>query len=385
MPFHESTQMDERYVFVLAYRSGTYTMTELCEEYGVSRPTGYKWVERFAAHGLLGLQDQSRAPLHCPHRMSPQIEALVLAQRRARPHWGARKILNAMARQDSTLELPSRSAANALFKRKGLSQVRQPRRRTPRATPAQALAQAPNALWTIDFKGQFRTGDHRWCYPLTVMDHTSRYLLACRSKPSVASTPVERCMAALFAEHGLPACIHSDNGTPFASVGLCGLSRLSLRWVKLGIRVQRSRPAHPQDNGAHERMHRSLKAATARPPAANFKAQQARFNAFIHEYNFERSHETLGDRTPAELYQPSARPYPARVDPPSYPGHFEQRWVSSAGGIKWRGRFLFIGAAFQHELLGLEEVDDGIWSLFFSRQFLARFDERLNKFWVIRT
>lgn len=383
MPFQESTRMDERYAFVLSYRSGTYTMSELCDSYGISRPTGYKWIERFAAQGLLGLQDRSRAPLHCPHRMSPQIEALVLAQRQARPHWGARKILNGMARQDATLELPSRSAANALFKRKGLSQRRQPRRRTPAATPARPPMQEPNALWTIDFKGQFRTADHRWCYPLTVMDHASRYLLACRSKPNVASVPVERCLNQLFAEYGLPACIHSDNGTPFASVGLCGLSRLSLRWIKLGIRVQRSRPAHPQDNGAHERMHRSLKAATVRPPAVNAKAQQARFNIFLREYNLERSHEALDDRTPAELYHPSTRAYPAHVDSPCYPGHFEQRRVSSAGYIKWRGRSLFIGAAFQHEVLGLEEVDDGLWSLFFARQLLARFDERLHKFFEV--
>ncbi|HSN73152.1 MAG TPA: DDE-type integrase/transposase/recombinase [Steroidobacteraceae bacterium] len=375
--------MDERSEFVLSYCTGAFTMSELCARFGVSRPTGYKWLERYAQEGMLGLQDRSRAAHHCPHRMAPQMQALLLAQRTARPHWGARKILNAMARRDPALVLPSRSAVNALFARHGLSERRKARRRVPAGAPVQPTVTIPNEVWTIDFKGQFRTGDGRWCYPLTVMDLASRYLLECRGKPSVASAPVARIMHELFARYGLPAAIHSDNGTPFASIGLCGLSRLSVRWLKLGIRVQRSRPAQPQDNGAHERMHRTLKAATARPPAANARAQQRRFDAFRDEYNFERSHETLQDRLPCEAYQPSTRHHPRCLGAPSYPGHFEQRKVIAHGCIKWRGRCVFIGAAFHGEVLGLEEVDDGIWSLYFAHQLLARFDERLSKLFEV--
>lgn len=383
MPFRESTRMDERYEFVVSHRSGAFTMSELCARYGVSRPTGYKWLERYAEEGLLGLRDRSRAAHHCPHRMSPQMQAQLLAQRTARPHFGARKILNAMARRDPTLALPSRSAVNALFARHGLSERRTARRRVPAGGPVQPAVTVPNAVWTIDFKGQFRTGDGRWCYPLTVMDLASRYLLECRGNSSVASAPVARILHELFARYGLPETIHSDNGTPFASIGLCGLSRLSVRWLKLGIRVQRSRPAQPQDNGAHERMHRTLKAATARPPAANARTQQVRFDVFRSEYNGERSHEALQDRLPAEVYQPSTRAYPRRLYAPSYPGHFEQRRVIANGCIKWRGRSIFIGAAFHGELLGLEEVDDGIWSLYFANQLLARFDERLSKLFEV--
>lgn len=377
MPFTESTRMDERYRFVQAYLSKLYEMSELCERYSISRPTGYKWLRRYESEGIEGLRERSRKAQHCPHRMSEAMAKELLTLRRAKPLYGARKILKGLHRRKPTLILPSRSAVNALFKREGLVQARRARNRAPSNNSAtKACASRPNELWTVDFKGQFRTADSLWCYPLTVMDYASRYLLACKGHTSISTLKVQHTMRTIFEEFGLPECIHSDNGSPFGSTGLCGLSRLSVHWLKLGIRIQRSRPSKPQDNGAHERMHRTLKAHTCRPPAANLRGQQRRFEGFARDYNFERSHEALDDLIPAECHERSPRPYPQHIEPPTYPGHYEVRHVSAVGAIRWRGLKLFIGEAFQHETIGLEEIDEGIWSIFFSQQLLARFDER---------
>lgn len=377
MPFIESTRMDERCRFVQAYLSGLYEMSELCQRYSISRPTGYKWVERYEHEGVDGLRERSRRAHRCPHRMSQAVATELLALRRAKPLLGARKILRRLRRRKPDLILPSRSAVNALFKREGLIHAHRARSHAPTSNAArQAWASRPNELWTVDFKGQFRTGDSLWCYPLTVMDYASRFLLGCQGRTAISTLGAQGSMREIFEQFGLPECIHSDNGSPFGSTGLCGLSRLSLHWLKLGIRIQRSRPSKPQDNGTHERMHRTLKAHTCRPPATNLRSQQRRFDSFVQEYNFERSHEALDDLTPAERYHSSPQLYPKRLEPPGYPGHYEVRRVSAVGAIRWRGCKLFIGEAFQHELLGLEEIDEGIWSLYFSRQLLARFHEQ---------
>lgn len=380
MPFKETDRMDERCRFVVTYLSGQFDMSELCRSFGISRPTGYKWVERYRRGGALGLQERSRAPQHCPHRMSDELAHWFLAERRRRPHWGPRKLLARHKRAFPHRARPSRSALAALLCRLGLSQPRR-RRRALRAAGRQRAVQVyqPNELWTIDFKGQFRTADHRWCYPLTLMDQASRYLLGCRGQLEISTAGVEREMDRLFKDYGLPQAIHSDNGAPFASTGLAGLSQLSVKWLKLGIALHRSRPGCPQDNGAHERMHRTLKAETARPPAAHLRAQQRCFDRFQGEYNHERPHETLADRTPIELYHPSPRAYPARLPRPEYPGHFEVRRVAANGCIKWQGRFVFIGMALRGECLGMEEIDDGLWSICFMSHLLARLDLRTMK------
>jgi transposase InsO family protein len=237
----------------------------------------------------------------------------------------------------------------------------------------------PNGLWTIDFKGEFRTGDRRYCYALTVADLASRFLLAVQGQRCPSGGSVTACTDALFREHGLPEAIHCDGGSPFTGRGIGGYSHVSLRWLKLGIRIERSRRASPQDNASHERMHRTLKAATQRPPAADLRYQQRLFDRFRHEFNYVRPHEALGDRTPAEYYHDSNRPCPRRLPAIDYPGHFELRRISHCGSFKWRNRSIFLGSVFTKELIGLEEIDDGVWSVYFARQLLARFDEHLGR------
>jgi putative transposase len=379
MPWHETDAMDQRCKFVMGYLSGQFEMTQLCRSYGISRPTGYKWVERYRQGGLLGLQPRSRAPACCPHRMSQKSAQWLLAERRAHPQWGPRKLLRRYCDTHSRNSAPSRSAIAALLRRHGLSQPRRARRFAATKGQGAQAPSVPNALWTIDYKGEFRLGDHRWCYPLTLMDRASRYLLECEAHDAISTSAVSQRMHWAFKHYGLPEAIHSDNGAPFASTGLAGLSRLSVSWLKLGIRLQRSRPACPQDNGSHERMHRTLKAHTTRPPAADLRSQQRRFNHFRNEYNRDRPHEALNDDTPSQHYCASPRSYPAKIQLPEYPGHFHLRSVRTDGSIKWRGQLLFLSTALCGEIVGLEEIDDGLWSLCFMKHLLGRIDVRTMK------
>ena len=290
---------------------------------------------------------------------------------------GARKLVKRLQRRQPQCALPARSAVSRLLKQHGL--IPPQRRHARQSTPdggGRVQPRAPNELWTIDFKGQFRTADHLWCYPYTVMDSASRYLLGCRGQLNTAAAPVHTVMLALFSEYGLPCVIHSDLGSPFTSVGLAHLSHLSVQWIKLGIQIEFSRRARPGDNAAHERMHRTLKAHTTRPPARNCRAQQRRFDRFVHEYNCERPHEAIADRVPADLYRGGQRAMPQRIVPPEYPGYFEARRVSHNGYISWCQQKLHLGLAFRGELVAFEEIDDGLWSLYFAHQLLARWDDR---------
>jgi putative transposase len=380
MPWNESTRMDERLKFVAAYLSDLYDMAELCRGAGISRPTGYLWVERFLAQGEAGLADRSHAAHSCPHRTPEERAATLLELRRAHPHWGPRKLLALAKRQEPTHSWPSRSTVAALLRRAGLVKARR-RRPRPLASdgePARTPS-ASNVLWTIDFKGEFRTGDGIYCYPLTVVDLFSRYLLACRGQLAPTGDPVIACTTALFREYGMPDGMHSDGGAPFAGTGIRRLSAVSLFWLRLGIRHERSRPACPQDNSCHERMHRTLKQATARPPAGNLRKQQHRFDHFRREFNTLRPHEALDDQPPGNLYRPSNRPYPSHLPPIEYPGHFELRRVHHTGTFKWRNRSPFLSSVLAGELIGLEEIDNGVWSVYWSSQLLARFDEHVGR------
>jgi putative transposase len=378
MPWNETDAMDQRSKFVMSYLSDRFEMAELCQLYGISRPTGYKWVERHRAEGAAGLKERSRAAHHCPHRMSQKAAQWLLAERRAHPQWGPRKLVRRY--QNAHLQAgPSRSAVADLLRRQGLSKPRQRRVRGPVGGRRVGVVKLANEVWTIDFKGQFRTGDGRWCYPLTVMDSASRYLLGCHGEPRIAGALVEQHMRGLFKHYGLPGAIHSDNGVPFAGPGRMGLSPLSVSWLKLGIELHRSRPGCPQDNGAHERMHRTLKAETTRPAAANLRAQQRRFHHFRKEYNEERPHQALQDRTPNQLYACSQRSYPTRLQPPEYPAHCEVRRVRTDGSIKWRGGLTFITTTLCSELVAVEEVADGLWSVWFMAHLLGRIDLRTKK------
>src|SRR5450830_1375967 len=294
MPWKETTGVKERMSFSIDIEQHFFSMAELCQRYGVSRKTGYKWIERFDEEGIEGLQDRSRAPRGCPHRTGEEIVERLLDARLAHPRWGARKLIPWLARRHRQVVWPSPSTAADILKRHGLVTDRRRRRHLNALSHARTEPRHPNHLWTADFKGQFRTRDGIYCYPLTVADGFSRYLLGCRALTSTQSRPTRSSFADLFRQYGLPEAIRSDNGTPFAAATAIGrLSRLSVWWIRLGIRPELTKPSHPEQNGAHERMHRTLKADTARPPAGNRGAQQKKFDAFRREYNHERPHETL--------------------------------------------------------------------------------------------
>lgn len=376
MPWLETDVIEERTRFVLEADSGLYTMSELCERFGISRQTGYEYWRRYQSEGLAGLQDRARGPKHCPHKTPVEVERALLELKRRYPNWGPVTLLDRLKQLDPKLALPAPSTAGAILKRHGLIKPRA--RRAKRRHPGRPYVpmHAPNDVWTVDFKGEFLTGDHRYCYPLTIADAYSRYLLGCRAQRSTHHRGARQCFQAVFRAYGLPLQILSDNGVPFASNAICALSRLAVWWIKLGIHPVRIEPGHPEQNGRHERMHRTLKAETACPPAANLSAQQRRLERFRQRYNEERPHRALEGEVPAARYRPSPRAYPERLPELAYPGHLRVLKVCSNGCVYWRSRALFISNVLVGEPLGFEPVDDGIWSVYFGPMLLARFDER---------
>jgi putative transposase len=376
MPWSETNPMNERLKFVALAQEGLYSMTELCARFGISRDTGYETRRRYETQGVDGLQARSHAPQHCPHRTPEQIQALLLETRRAHPLWGPRKILVYLAARHPELKLPAPSTVGDLFARVGLVQPR-PRKRTWRHPGRAALAvSAPNQLWCTDFKGQFRTRDGQTCYPLTLTDAHTRFLLGCQGLPSTASSGARAVFERLFRTYGLPQAIRSDNGGPFATKAIAGLSQLSVWWTQLGILHDRIAPGHPEQNGSHERMHRTLKAETLRPAAAHPQEQQARFDAFRSEFNQERPHEALGMKTPGSLYVASPREMPKRIPTPQYPGHCHVRQVRGNGILYFRDRTIFLSEVLIGQQVALEEIADGVWSIYFYDLLLARLDER---------
>jgi len=369
--------MDERLKFVRDALSDRFTMSELCARYGVSRRVGYKWLARYDAEGRRGLADRSRAPHRCPHKLADPITELLVAAREAHPHWGARKLLAYLAPRHPAIEgWPAPSTAADLLARRGLVQHRRRRRAPVHPGVVRPDTAAPNDLWTADFKGQFRTGDGAYCYPLTIADYHSRFLLTCHGLLSTETVTAKPVFERAFREFGLPVAIRTDNGVPFATQAIHGLSYLNVWWLRLGIVHQRIRPGCPQENGAHERMHRTLKRQAVKPVRATCAAQQRNFDAFRREYNTERPHERLGQQPPASRYRPSPRPYPERLTPLEYPGHFVVKKVTTGGTFRFRDRLLYLARAMVDQTIGLEETDDGVWAIHFNTVLLATFDER---------
>lgn len=375
MPWKESCVMDQRMHFVVEYDLDELTMAQLCRQYGISRKTGYKWLARIE-RGPEGLRDLSRAPRHHPNQVPPGIEELVLDLRVAHPTWGPRKLLALLQRRDGRRAWPARSTIAALLRRRGLAAPRKRRRRVPPQEQPFGACDGPNAVWCADFKGWFRTGDGRRCDPLTISDAYSRYLLRCQVLDDCGTYesvwPI--CQAA-FSEYGLPGAIRTDNGPPFASRGVAGLSRLSLEWIKLGIRHERIDAGQPQQNGRHERMHQTLKQDAASPPAANGRSQQRRFDRFSREFNQERPHEALGMATPASVYEPSGRVHPGPVGDLRYPAGWACRRVGTKGKLHWNGREVFLGDVLHRELVGLEPLDGRYWRVYFGPVALGILDE----------
>ncbi|MEM6335469.1 MAG: IS481 family transposase [Bacteroidota bacterium] len=376
MPFQSTDAPMERARLVSAFFEGLYSVTELAERFGVSRPTVYKWIDRFRHGGAEALLDRSRARRSQHARTDARAERLLVEARRAHPSWGARKLLPYLAKRHEGVRWPAASTAAEILRRHGLTQPRRRRTRPRHPGAARLQTTTANQVWTVDFKGEFKLGNGCYCYPLTVCDAHSRFILGCRALPSLKTSGTRRQFERLFDTYGLPEAIRSDNGTPFASRALCGLSRLSVWWLKLGIRHERIAPGQPQQNGRHERMHRTLKAETTRPAAQTMPAQQARFDAWRTEFNQERPHEALGFATPSSLYTCSPRTNPKRVPEPVYPAHFEVRLVSAVGTVKWKGTPLFVSQTLAQQRVGLDEIADGLWSLYFGDRLLARLDER---------
>lgn len=368
--------VDKRLEFVRMCEDGRYTMTELCERFGVSRNNGYKWLRRYQEQGLDGLRDQRREALNCPHRTLPEIEALLLKERDAHPTWGVRKLLAVLSADFPDRTFPVASTAHEILTRNGRVTTHGRRRR--HAHPGKPVLEmnAPNSVWAADYKGQFLLGNGRLCYPLTVTDGFSRYLIGCRALTSTKAHLAKAAFVGLFRKFGLPDAILTDNGTPFASSGLAGLTDLAVWWLRLGIRRVRTQPAQPQQNGRHERMHRTLKAEATKPPQITQRAQQKAFDVFSHEYNDVRPHEGIGMVTPASIYAHSNRPYPERLPQVHYPSNFVVRRVSDSGSIRWCGSQISVSLTLAGQYIGLEQVDDGIWTIYFASAEIGRLDTR---------
>lgn len=367
--------MNERVKFIASYLKHEEYVSALCERFGISRKTGYKWVERYQTGGVTALVDHSRAPHAHPHAVPAEVVGAIVAVRRRHPRWGPRKLLVVLRREQPRRAWPVASTVGAILRKHGL--VRRRRRRRCSAPYGERLGEyaAPNAVWCADFKGHFPVGDAR-CHPLTIMDGCSRYLLRCQGLPRPLGAPVQRVFEAAFREFGLPQAIRTDNGPPFSTLAAGGLSRLAVWWIRLGIRPERILPGRPDQNGRHERMHSTLKAETARPPRGSLRAQQRCFEAFRQEYNTERPHEALGYATPASRYAPSPRPYPRRVPEPEYPAHVRVERCYPNGVISFRETQWYLTGCLAGELVGLEEVDEDRWSVSFGPIELGVLDVR---------
>ena len=373
MPWKEHGKVDERIKFVARIMDGE-RMTELCKEFGISRKTGYKIWNRYQDVGVLGFTDRSRRPIRNANQLPLQIEKAILAIKQEKPNWGAPKIRERLARKFTDFKIPAKSTVHAVLDRNGLVSSRKRRRYKAEGTYL-SLGKNPNDLWCADFKGQFRLGNQQYCYPLTVTDYASRYVLCCESLESTKEVPTFPEFERVFKDHGLPRAIRTDNGVPFSSPhSLFGLSKLSVWWLRLGIAIERIKPGNPQQNGRHERMHLTLKKETTRPPGQNILQQQAKFDDFMEEFNTERPHAGISMKYPNEVYQASKRPYEGLSDV-EYPFHDKAITVTNCGRICFGRLKIHISQALAGQTVGLKEVENGIWLVSFMDYDLGYVDK----------
>lgn len=376
MPWSETDRMDQRAQFVIAALEGWTSMSELCEQYGISRRIGYKWVERFKWGGLAALEDRSTARKAQAAATPKAIVDEIVALRGDHPTWGPRKLRARLAVLKPEVKWPAGSTIGELLKREGLVKARRRRQRPGVWTSPRTEADEPNQVWTADFKGEFRLGCGRLCYPLTVTDACTRYLLGIQSLASTAAGGVHVTFERIFREYGLPEVIRTDNGIPFSSAqAVGGLSQLAVWWIRLGIRLERTRRRHPEDNGAHERMHRTLKAEATKPARMTPQLQQKAFDRFRREYNQERPHEALGQKPPASLYRLSPRNLPHRLPELVYPESFQRRRINRNGEFAWRGKLCFVSRTLMRQTVGLEYSEEGFWNIYFGPALLAQLHE----------
>ena len=377
MPWNECKPMDERLRFIARLLEGE-KMAPLCREFGISRVTGYKIYNRYRDSGLDGLNDRSRAPYRQANRLPYQVEKTILGIKKEHPSWGARKIRDKLLRQYTMIKPPAVSTVHAVLDRNGLVKRRKRKRHKARGTPLIG-ADAPNGLWCADYKGEFMLGNREYCYPLTISDYRSRYLLACEGVASTKSDFAFSVFERAFKDFGLPHAIRTDNGVPFASGNaLFGLSRLAVWWLRLGIQIQRIKPGHPEQNGRHERMHLTLKKEATKPAAFNYLQQQERFDRFIEVYNNERPHQALGGAYPGDVYTPSPRGYEPPGEP-EYPFHDRTKLVTRCGRICLGRRKINLSSVFAGQLVGIREVDQDIWQVSFLEYDLGYFDEKRDR------
>jgi putative transposase len=383
VPWRTTDLVRIRDEFVQQALSGRYPVTVLCNAYGISEKTGHKWLNRFREEGRPGLSDRSHAPHEAPHKISGTVRREILLLREKHPFWGPRKLRVILARRSPDISWPAASTIGELLRREGC--VRPSKRSRGRiGLPIDStltVAVAPNDVWTTDFKGEFRLLTGPYCFPLTTQDSSSRHSIGITALSSTATVPVQIVFTRQFEEFGLPLVIRSDNGVPFASPQAIGrLSKLSVWWIRLGIRPERIEPAHPQQNGQHERMHKTLKAEATRPPSSTFTEQQLRFDRFRREYNDERPHESLNQETPASRYTPSPRAFPSRLPDQEYPPHFEVRTVTESGAINFRARRFQLSTTLTTQEIGLEETDEDLWTVSFGPLLLGTYHYPSNTF-----
>lgn len=385
MPWKVTCPMDQRFDFIIEHRSAKMSISALCRLYGISRETGHKWIRRFSPRrGEASLRDQSRRPLHSPAAASAYVVEKIVSRRKQYPTWGARKLLWLLQQQFPKVIWPAASTVQDILKRNGLVRPRKQRPRIPPRTRPFSHCREPNDVWCVDFKGHFRTSDGTLVYPLTVTDAASRFLFACTPFRAPESAPTRKVFEQLFRKYGLPKAIRSDNGEPFvSSLAPAGLSKLSAWWVKLGIAIERTDPASPEQNGRHERMHLTLKIETALPPQATFRKQAIALERFRHVFNHQRPHEGIGMKTPASVYVPSSRRLPEPLPQLQYPFADLLR-VDPAGSVRWANRKYFISSALARELLGLYILDNRYAELRFASVLLGLLDLEEPKRGLIR-
>jgi transposase InsO family protein len=371
--------MDQKIQMIGDYLSEEYTITQLSKIYEVSRKTIYKWIWRYEREGPPSLEERSRAPRSHPNATPLEIAREIVATKLRHQRWGPKKVVAWLEEHYPEERWPAASTASGILKREGLVKSRRRKRKTPPYTEPFNKCHRPNAVWSADFKGQFKTEDGRRCYPLTISDNYSRYLLLCQGLSHPSYEEVKPWFERVFKEYGLPEAIRTDNGAPFASVGLGGLSKLSVWFIKLGIKPERIEPGHPEQNGRHERMHRSLKEATAKPPRKNLEEQQKAFGEFAQEYNDERPHEAVNMKTPASRYRQSLRPYPASIPELEYKGDFVVRQVRSNGEIRWRGELVYLSEALAGEAVALKQQEEHLWEIWFSSYSLGVLNELTDR------
>jgi transposase InsO family protein len=378
MPWKGVTVSEERQRFIEAYRLGYYTVSDLADRFSVSRQTAHKWIRRHKLFGDNGFHELSRRPYNSPSQTDPATTKELIALRKAHPSWGARKLLDLMHHRDTSRQLPSPSTACRILLREGLVRSRRRFRRAHPGCP-KTSPQRPNDIWAADYKGQFRLKNGQYCFPLTVSDLASRYLLGVDAHPAISLELTQKHFTSLFQEFGLPDRIRTDNGVPFASTALARLSALAVWFIKLGIYPELIEPGKPQQNAVHERMHRTLKREATIPPASSLPAQQRKFDTFRQEFNQLRPHESLAMQRPAQLYLPSTRAMPRRLEPYEYPSHFLVRRVSRDGTIRVLRNQIFVSNTLHDDYVGLEEIDDGAYDLYFCFYHIGRYLLQPNK------